>query len=77
MELRHLRYASLVAKERSFTKAAQRLDVAQSAVSDQIARLEGELGFALFERSGRGVQLTDLGRTFIAEADRILAEIQA
>ena len=45
--------------------------------SDQIARLEGELGFALFERSGRGVQLTDLGRTFIAEADRILAEIQS
>jgi DNA-binding transcriptional LysR family regulator len=77
MELRHLRYASLVAKERSFTKAAQRLDVAQSAVSDQIARLEGELGFALFERSGRGVQLTDLGRTFIAEADRILAEVQS
>jgi DNA-binding transcriptional LysR family regulator len=77
MELRHLRYASLVAKERSFTKAAQRLDVAQSAVSDQIARLEGELGFALFERSGRGVQLTDLGRTFIAEADRILAEVKS
>ena len=47
MELRHLRYASLVAKERSFTKAAQRLDVAQSAVSDQIARLEGELGWRL------------------------------
>jgi DNA-binding transcriptional LysR family regulator len=77
MELRHLRYASLVAKERSFTRAAQRLDVAQSAVSDQIARLEGELGFALFERSGRGVELTDLGRTFIAEADRILAEVQS
>lgn len=77
MDLRHFRYASLVAKERSFTRAAQRLNVAQSAVSDQIAKLEGELGFALFERSGRGIELTDLGQTFIAEADRILAEVQS
>jgi DNA-binding transcriptional LysR family regulator len=77
MDLRHFRYASLVAKERSFTRAALRLDVAQSAVSEQIAKLEGELGFALFERSGRGIELTDLGRTFIAEADRILAEVQS
>jgi DNA-binding transcriptional LysR family regulator len=77
MDLRHFRYASLVAKERSFTRAAQRLNVAQSAVSDQIAKLEGELGFPLFERSGRGIEVTDLGRTFIAEADRILAEVQS
>jgi DNA-binding transcriptional LysR family regulator len=77
LDLRQLRHASLVAKERSFTRAAQRLKVAQSAVSDQIAKLEGELGFALFERSGRGVELTDLGRTFIAESERILAEVQS
>ena len=74
MDLRHLRYASVVAKERNFTRAAQRLDVAQSAVSDQIAKLEGELGFALFVRAGRGIEVTDLGRTFIADAERILAD---
>jgi len=77
VDLRHLRYASVVAKERSFTRAAQRLDVAQSAVSDQIAKLEGELGFALFVRAGRGIEVTDLGRTFIADAERILAEVQS
>ncbi len=75
MELRPLRYALAVAKTRSFTKAAARLHVSQSAVSEQVAKLEAEIGLALFNRVGRGVEITDGGRTFLAEAERVLAEV--
>lgn len=75
MELRPLRYALAVAKARSFTKAAARLHVSQSAVSEQVAKLEAEIGLALFNRVGRGVEITDTGRTFLAEAARVLAEV--
>lgn len=74
MELRPLRYALAVARTRSFTKAATRLHISQSAVSEQVAKLEAEIGFALFARVGHGVEVTDGGRTFLAEAERVLAE---
>ncbi|HSA80546.1 MAG TPA: LysR family transcriptional regulator [Geminicoccaceae bacterium] len=77
MDLRQFRYASLVAKEKSFTRAAARLDVAQSAISDQVAKLEAEIGFSLFRREGRGTEVTELGQAFIAEVDRILAEVSS
>ena len=75
MELRSLRYALAVAKVRSFTKAATRLHISQSAVSEQVAKLEAEIGFALFNRVGHGVEVTDGGRTFLAEAERVLGEV--
>jgi DNA-binding transcriptional LysR family regulator len=73
MELRHLRYFVTVASELSFTRAAAKLHVAQPALSRQIHQLEDELGVALLTRSSRGVQLTDVGRAFLAEARSLLS----
>ncbi|MCZ7566492.1 MAG: LysR family transcriptional regulator [Burkholderiales bacterium] len=69
MELRSLRYALAVARARSFTRAAGRLHISQSAVSEQVAKLEAEIGFALFDRVGHGVEVTDGGRASLAEAE--------
>ncbi len=68
MEIRHLRYFVAIAEERSFTRAAERLWVAQPGLSTQIRRLETELGICLFERHTRGVDLTDAGRLFLERA---------
>ena len=77
MEFRAIRYALSVAKERSFTKAASRLNISQSAVSDQVRLLEDEVGFPLFRRTGRGIELTERGRTFLYEAERVVAVMPA
>ncbi|MEH6753485.1 MAG: LysR family transcriptional regulator [Alphaproteobacteria bacterium] len=71
MDIRQIRYALAVARERSFTGAAQRLHISQSSVSEQVALLEDEIGFRLFRRTGRGVETTEQGRSFLAEADRV------
>src|SRR4051812_2692098 len=80
MELRHLRNFVAIAEERSFTRAAERLWVAQPGLSAQIRRLEEELGVQLFARHTRGVDMTDAGELFlerarvaIAAADHALA----
>ena len=75
MEFRQIRYALSVAKERSFTRASNRLNISQSAVSAQIRLLEGEIGFPLFLRSTRGVELTESGRTFLYEAERLVGDL--
>jgi DNA-binding transcriptional LysR family regulator len=75
MEFRQIRYALSVAKERSFTKAAKRLNISQSAVSEQVKLLEDEAGFPLFQRTPRGVDVTDRGRTFLYEAERIVGDV--
>jgi DNA-binding transcriptional LysR family regulator len=73
MELRHLRYFVAIAEERSFTRAAERLWVAQPGLSTQIRRLESELGVQLFDRHTRGVDLTDAGALFLERARTALA----
>jgi DNA-binding transcriptional LysR family regulator len=74
MELRHLRYFAAVASELNFTRAAQKLHVAQPAISRQIRQLEDELGVTLLERTRQGVQLTKPGRVFLVEARALLQQ---
>ena len=77
MELRHLEYFLAVAAERSFTKAAARLHVVQSAVSSGLKVLEKELGATLFERSSQRVELTDAGTALLPEARAAVDAAQA
>ena len=77
MELRHLQYFVAIAEERSFTRASERLWVAQPSLSTQIRRLESELGIRLFERHSRGVDLTDAGELFLERARTALAAAEA
>lgn len=74
MELRHLRTVIAVARHRSFTKAAEELFLAQSAISQQIRGLEEEIGIQVFRRSSRSVELTEEGRVILAHAHRVVAE---
>jgi LysR family transcriptional activator of nhaA len=69
----HLLYFWVAAKERSVTKAAKRLRLAQPTVSEQIRTLEEALGAQLFVRSGRELELTDMGRVAMSYADEIFA----
>ena len=77
MELRHLRYFVVIAEERSFTGAAERLWIAQPGLSTQIRRLEAELGIKLFDRHTRGVDLTEVGKLFLERARTALAAADA
>lgn len=67
----HLRYFHAVARDGNLTRTAERLNVSQSALSTQIKQLEGRLGHALFERVGRRLELTEVGRITLDHADRI------
>lgn len=76
MELRQIRYFHCVARELSFTKAARILHIAQPPLSRQIKMLEEELGVAVFERLGRGIVLTDAGRYFLDQTEKMTQRLQ-
>jgi len=77
VELRHLRYFAAVAETRHFGRAADRLHMAQPALSQSIRQLEAELGTPLFVRTTRQVRLTPAGEFFQLEVARILASVEA
>lgn len=74
-ELRTLRYFLCVAEEKNMTRAAERLRIAQPALSRQIARLEADLGLPVFRRTSRGVELTEAGEVLSTRAYAIMAQI--
>ena len=76
IELRHLRYFVVVAEELNFSRAAERLHMAQPPLSAAIRQLEQELGTELLSRTTREVRLTDAGSTFLDGARRTLAELE-
>ena len=72
MELRHLKYFQIVANERSFTKAAEKLNMSQPPLSRQIKDLENELGVKLFIRKYKNLELTEQGELFLDYANKII-----
>jgi LysR family hydrogen peroxide-inducible transcriptional activator len=75
MQIHQLRYFCAVAKEGSFTRAAEHEHVAQPSLSQQVRKLEDELGARLFDRLGRTVRLTSFGQIFMLRAEAILREV--
>lgn len=75
MELRQIRYFTVLAAELSFTRAAQKLHVSQPPLSFQIASLEAELGARLFDRTSRRVMLSEAGKAFLPHAQAVLARL--
>lgn len=71
LNYKHLHYFWVVAQEGSITRAAERLDVAVQTISGQLSLLEKQLGKALFNSQGRGLVLSDAGRTALGYADQI------
>ncbi len=77
MNLLHLHYFHVVAKEGGFSRASRALRIQQPAISRMVKQLESSLGFALFERVGRNVQLTAQGREVFEHSKRVFAEVES
>lgn len=75
MEMHQLEYVLAVAKYHNFTRAAEEIKISQSSLSQQINKLESELGTSLFVRTTRSVQLTPAGSEFLVHAQRIMSEV--
>lgn len=76
MELRHIRYFMVLAKELHFRNASEKLFIAQSVLSRQLKELEKELGVDLFQRTKRRVELTEEGKHFLATADLLMSQLE-
>jgi LysR family transcriptional regulator, hydrogen peroxide-inducible genes activator len=77
MEVHQLRYVCAVADTGNFSRAAERCQIAQPSLSQQVLKLEEELGTKLFDRLGRSIRLTEAGRAFIPRARAILEQMEA
>lgn len=75
MEVQQLKYFVAVAEHRNFSRAAEQMRVAQPSLSQQIQKLEAEMGQPLFDRLARGVRPTEAGRRLLTHAHRILADL--
>ena len=75
MDLRQLEYFAAVARHRHFTRAAEELYVTQPALSQQVRRLERELGLELLKRTSSGVEVTPAGQELLTRAEAILADV--
>jgi LysR family hydrogen peroxide-inducible transcriptional activator len=77
MEFHQLRYACAVAETGSFSRAAERCQIAQPSLSQQILKLEEDLGAKLFDRLGRSIRITEAGRAFLPHARSILEQLES
>jgi LysR family transcriptional regulator, hydrogen peroxide-inducible genes activator len=76
MELRQLQYAIQIAAERNFSRAAEKLHIAQPSLSQQLSKLEKEIGVLLFQRSTNSVELTHAGALFVEKSQKILDMVE-
>lgn len=76
MELRQLQYALQIASERNFSRAAEKLHIAQPSLSQQLSKLEKELGVLLFQRNTSTVELTHAGASFMEQAQKIMDAVE-
>lgn len=72
MEFRQLQYAIQIATEKNFSRAAEKLHIAQPSLSQQLSKLEKEIGVLLFQRSTNSVELTHAGAAFVGQAQKIV-----
>src|ERR1700754_1140767 len=77
MEIHQLRYVCAISETGSFSRAAERCQVAQPSLSQQVLKLEEDLGAKLFDRLGRSIRLTEAGRAFLPHARSILNQMEA
>lgn len=76
MELRQLQYALQIAKEMNFSRAAEKLHIAQPSLSQQLSKLEKEIGVLLFQRNTNSVELTYAGSAFMEQAQKIVDHVE-
>ena len=72
MELQQLRYVCAIADTGNFSRAAERCQVAQPSLSQQVLKLEEDLGAKLFDRLGRSIRLTEAGRVFVPDRKSVV-----
>jgi len=77
MEFHQLRYVCAIAETGSFSRAAERCQIAQPSLSQQVLKLEEDLGVKLFDRLGRSIRITEAGRAFLPHARAILEQMEA